>query len=507
MVSYAPGSGAIRILRRQETNVVRKLLVSGIPDPLCAYFRAVERLSMTTIQRAWWTILLVVVVSTVAVNDVCGQMGFGQQGYPAPQPGMMYQGGYSPGVGLAPVAYGPGPGYAMPATSYIAMQPVVEGVPAYYQEPVASEEDESPEAIPEDEYYTEANYPRRRHRTGSLMYGILGLLAPYGEGGCCAPHWFDIHAEFLHLGLDDHAPFIELSQDTGFTTRITSSDLQYGHEPGFRVTGTYQTGPGSNLEFTYLGMLEYNEAQTATGVDELNSIFTDFTNDDPMGQGQEQFDQADLHRVYLEDDFDSLELNYRRRWVGQTCLLQGSWMVGLRHVKLKERFRFTSVASRDTDSNGIDDTGGEGYCRLNASNYMTGPQIGGDIWLCLLPGLNVGVDGKFALFGNNAKQHTSIFGIDTFNTPSYVGIVPSEVVGNDTVSFLGELSFNVNYRVNHRLTFRAGYELILVEGVALAMENFNPDIPLFTAVPRTPTIWDNGSLFYDGWTFGAELMW
>jgi len=27
----------------------------------------------------------------------------------------------------------------------------------------------------------------------------LGLLAPYSEGGCCTPHWFDVHMEAVFL--------------------------------------------------------------------------------------------------------------------------------------------------------------------------------------------------------------------------------------------------------------------------------------------------------------------
>ena len=459
---------------------------------------------MTTIQRACWTTVLAILVSAVSVTDACGQMGYGQPMSPPSQPASWYIGDLGPGAMPAPAAHQPGWGYAAPANYYYAQQPMMQATPAYFQEPVPSAEEEMPEPESLEEYYSDEYYPRHGHRMGSVLLGLLGMIAPYSEGGRCEPHWFDLHAEFLYLSLDNHGPFIEFSRDTGGTTRITSNDLEYGDEPGFRVTGTYQTGPGSNLEFTYLGMFDFKEESLATGVDELNSIFTNFLANDPGLQGQEQFDQADSHRISLANNMDSLELNYRRRWVGPTCLLQGSWLVGVRYTRLKEKLRFISHASRDTNADLIDDTGGIGTCIVDATNYMTGPQIGGDLWLCVLPGLNVGLDGKFALLGNNAKQFTSITG-DDINT-GYVGIVPDEVTGNDKVTFLGEASLNVTYRVNHKLTVRAGYELILLEGVALALENFNPDVPLF-GFTRTPSFSDGGSLFYDGFTFGGELMW
>ncbi|MBC8871302.1 MAG: BBP7 family outer membrane beta-barrel protein [Planctomycetes bacterium] len=402
----------------------------------------------------------------------------------------------------APAAHQPGWGYAAPANYYYAQQPMMQATPAYFQEPVPSAEEEMPEPESLEEYYSDEYYPRHGHRMGSVLLGLLGMVAPYSEGGRCEPHWFDLHAEFLYLSLDNHGPFIEFSKEAGaIAPRISSNDLEYGDEPGFRVTGTYQTGPGSNLEFTYLGMFDFKQESSATGVDNLNSVFSDFTG--PFGIDiQEQFDLADLHRVSLANNLDSMELNYRRRWVGPTCLLQGSWLVGVRYVKVKERLSFFSVADRPNPAGGR--FGGTGTCIVDATNYMTGPQIGGDLWLCVLPGLNVGLDGKFALLGNNAKQFTSISG-DDINT-GFVGIVPDEVTGNDKVTFLGEASLNVTYRVNHKLTIRAGYELILLEGVALALENFNPEVPLF-GFTRTPSFSDGGSLFYDGFTFGGELMW
>lgn len=409
---------------------------------------------------------------------------------------------------MAGPAYNPGAAYAVPSPYYYASQPPVEGVPAFYQEPVPMPEpmddSEAIEGEANDEYYLDDYYPHRGHGYGQVLLGALGLLAPYGEGGCCAPHWFDFHAEFLYLGLDNSAPFIEFSRETGGTTRITSGSLEYDDTAGLRVTGTYQTGPGSNLEFTYLGMFDFNRSARATGVDELNSIFSNFLADDPGLQGQEQFDQADVHDILLANNFDSMELNYRRRWIGPTCLFQGSWLVGIRYVKLEEVLRFHSEASRDTNGDLIDDTGGIGRAITNATNYMTGPQIGGDVWMCIMPGLSVGLDGRFALLGNNAKQFTSISGVDLVDT--FVGIVDPEVTGKDRASFLGDVSLNVNYRLNHRFTIRAGYELVYLEGVALALDNFNPQVPLF-GLTRTPRFDNGGSLFYDGFTFGAEFMW
>jgi hypothetical protein len=269
-----------------------------------------------------------------------------------------------------------------------------------------------------------------------------------------------------------------------------------------RITGAYQTGPGSNLEFTFFGLFDYSETATATGNEDLLSVFSDFTDLAPPN-GLEQFDLANLHQVTQSHDYDSFELNYRRRWLGPTCAVQGSWLVGVRYAHVIEKLRWLSIAERDADGDGLLETGGEGYYNLDATNFMTGAQLGGDTWLCVLPGLNVGIDGKLGIYGNNASQRTSIYSIDLED--DFIGILPTEKISNDRVTFIGELNLMVTYRLNHKLTLRGGYNLMFIDGVATAMNNFNPDIPQLTE--RTPFVSNKGDLFYDGFSIGAEYMW
>jgi hypothetical protein len=75
-------------------------------------------------------------------------------------------------------------------------------------------------------------------------------------------------------------------------------------------------------------------------------------------------------------------------------------------------------------------------------------------------------------------------------------------LGNDKVSFIGELQFLVTYQISHNFTIRGGYQMLFVEGVATALDNFNPQIN-----ERIPFVADGGSLFYDGFSIGAEWMW
>jgi hypothetical protein len=325
-------------------------------------------------------------------------------------------------------------------------------------------------------------------------------VTPYNESGCCGPHWFDVHAEVVFLRRDSQAPFWVYSKiitdpfDPGIPA-LTSADVQFDEfEPSFRITGTTQTGPGSNLEFTYLGLNDYS--QTAQVADEAGNLFAVFDNFGQFpSEPLEGFHEADFQEIKLDTSFFSLELNYRRRWVGPTCLLQGSWLIGIRYFQLQDRLRFFSTDVDEDEPTLMVDA----VYTAKTRNYMTGFQLGGDIWACVLPGLHVGLDLKAGLYGNNLKVDNNAESVDMDDrTPFFA----PETLGKDKVSFVGEVGAIITYQLSHQFTLRGGYQMVFVEGVATAEDNFNPEI-----TERVPFINDGDSLFYDGFTAGLECMW
>jgi hypothetical protein len=60
------------------------------------------------------------------------------------------------------------------------------------------------------------------------------------------------------------------------------------------------------------------------------------------------------------------------------------------------------------------------------------------------------------------------------------------------------------YRATPRLTLRTGYQVLFVDGVALAVENFNTESP-FSA--RDPFLNARGDVVYHGATAGFEWTW
>lgn len=441
-------------------------------------------------QRFRWIAVVASLLSVVVTGDLEAQVGMGQPLSYAPQP-VAY--GVAPAHGVEPATQADGTSFrfASPAT-FAGGDSMILHAPTFVEDGAMCGCDECI-GLPAGH--------RSGHRLGHGLGSMLAWLAPYGEGGCCAPHWFDIHAEAVFMTIDNTGPSIIFSQNAAGETQISSADLGFSEEPGMRISAAYQTGPGSNLEFTFLGLLDHlTTARVESDLNDLNSVFSNFANPDEL----ESFDNAYLHRVRHISSLDSFELNYRRRWIGPTCTIQGSWLAGVRYAQVRQQLRWRSQAELvDTDTGGTGQ--GIGRYHLTAGNYMTGFQMGGDAWICILPGLSIGFDGKAGIYGNNSSQRTTMDSDDTLT--GFQGIVHEKESGNQ-FSFLGEASVLASYRLNHQFTIRGGYQLLFIEGVATAMDNFNPRND--TVGPeRTGTEFLNNSanLLYHGFSIGAEWMW
>src|SRR6185503_2719454 len=89
------------------------------------------------------------------------------------------------------------------------------------------------------------------------------------------------------------------------------------------------------------------------------------------------------------------------------CRYQGSWLAGVRHFILDENFRYNTSSSIN-GINGDPLNPAQLNLSLDTNNNLTGAQVGGDVWICLLPGLRVGAEAKAAVLGNHANVNTNI---------------------------------------------------------------------------------------------------
>lgn len=334
-----------------------------------------------------------------------------------------------------------------------------------------------------------------------LLGDVLGLIGPYPDGGCAAVRWFDINVDFMFLKRDDTGRRVDFtSAGIAGPVVLSTDNLDFDGEPSFRLNAALQAGPGSSWEFTYYGLFQYNSiASVADAGNDLYSVLSDF------GQlpfnGYDQTDESNFQRINYASNFDNFEVNFRQRWMAPTARYQGSWLVGVRYFKLEEGFGYHTES---VETNGVPAPLEVMDYNVETHNSLTGAQIGGDMWICLIPGLRLGGEVKAGVYGNHSNVNTRI-------TATNFGQTFLEEQEADDVAFVGNLDTYLTYRINYQWTAKFGYQFMYVDGVSLASENFNSTPPdIFIPPPgvnRTPTVNDNGSLFYHGFSVGMEFMW
>jgi hypothetical protein len=342
--------------------------------------------------------------------------------------------------------------------------------------------------------------PGWRLRNG-LLGDILGIVAPYPDGGCAAPRWYDVEVGVVTFKRDNagqNIPFA--SNGIGGPVILSSDDLDFDEATSFRISAMVQWGPGSNFEFVYYGLFGWTESAQVQGAGTIYSPYSDF-GQVPLN-GFVETDAADLASIRYFSTFDNYEINFRQRWQSPNCRYQGSWLWGVRYFQLDEDFNYRT----EVDTGGP--VGADTFTRtnVNVNNAMTGLQIGGDVWICLIPGLKIGGEAKFACLGNHSNVD-SLIRITGTNPP--VEFRDGMTVGD--VAFLGDLAGYVTYRINYHWTFKGGYQLLYLDGATLAAENFNPQPPaVFNPGPvavRQPVARENGDVFWHGWTVSLEYLW
>ncbi len=409
-----------------------------------------------------------------------GAMMGGPQGMPPGQmPGMMQPGMMGPGM---PVGYAQdggleAPGGSLPPEAYSG--PVENGMPMMggeYGQPC------------------DTCGPGRRFGGGGLLGDLIGLVGPDGAGGCAAPRWFDINVDFMLLKRDRVSRLTEFSSNgIAGPVVLDSNDLKFYEAPGFRFQSMLQMGAGSDIEFTYFGTFSWNSHATVNGNGTLFSAMSQYGT--LPFNGFSETDNGDRHEINYKTTFDNFEVNYRNRWLAPNSRYQGSWLVGVRYFSLNEKLNYDTFSSINSAQMNYYD---------HVLNNLTGAQIGGDMWICLLPGLRIGGELKAGVYGNHAISNTTITGT------SLPGGYQERLKSND-VAFIGDGQLLATYKVNQQWTLKLGYQFLVADGVALAIENFNATPPAVFFPPpgvnRTPSINDNGSVLYHGMVAGAEWMW
>lgn len=355
------------------------------------------------------------------------------------------------------------------------------------------------------------------------LVGMMGILAPYSEGGKATERWFDFYAGTIGLqrsgsiggfetGFQDPVTgqFAKSSLVTtdgiSGTPVLSTQDLDVNNmQFGLELIAALQTGPGASIEARYFGLNQWEtsaQASTvASGNPTLFSVFSLYGTS--PNNGFDDTDRSFIQSLNYQSEIHNGEVNYRRRIVPYADCLQGSWLAGVRYFDLDERMGFQAVGSNDNTFtfnqlrfSNID---------VTTRNQLTGFQLGGDLWLNVMPGLKFGVEGKGGVYGNHHEVQTSVVA----NSVAQAG----EFLQAGRTAYLSELSTSVLYRLSYSWTLRSSYTMMYVDNVAIAPENLNTrglssvlGGGTFGA-DRNPVIDADAEIFYYGFSLGGEYTW
>ena len=140
---------------------------------------------------------------------------------------------------------------------------------------------------------------------------------------------------------------------------------------------------------------------------------------------------------------------------------------------------------------------GTDIVNVATGNDLYGGQAGMDIGLWNGGGrFTVNGIGKAGIFLNNAYQRTAV--------PSGGSLLPAYATAQQT-AFFGEVGVNSSLRLTNWLSWRAGYSLFWLSGVAVPASQLslvNQPVPNEVATINT-----NGSVLLHGVTTGLEARW
>jgi hypothetical protein len=354
--------------------------------------------------------------------------------------------------------------------------------------------------------------PAGFHQGGPAMGGYAEECSPYGTGypdpsldlygmpnyavDQSGPHYFDFSVEALYWARVDTAepdlPFV--TQGIGGDVMLSTSDLSFDEEAGVRLVGRYDIGPVSMIEVGYSGLYEWSDrAEFQSDALDLFTPYSDFGEDPPSGIGLPATELTDFASLEYWSELHNAEISYRHYWVGWSPRVTGTWLGGFRYTRLAEDF-FFGTSSPTSGS----------LTQIQTENDLAGFQAGGDMWVTVRQGIRIGAQGKAGLYNNRAEQNTHI-------TTQFNGIPTlerREVAKGDRFAFLTEGNVSVVADITPSVSLRAGYDVLFINTVALAPNNFNADNQVFlSGTPRNAILVEESSVLYHGANVGFEYVW
>jgi hypothetical protein len=313
--------------------------------------------------------------------------------------------------------------------------------------------------------------------------------------GCGRPCRIYGGVDFLLLNRDNRTlnqPVVLDYDSDSAAVVLTTRDFQFDYEAGAKATIGYRLGDRFAVEVVYQSLFDTQSAHTVTGDNNL-AIPGD------LGLVSYDFFGADIMRLTYASKFHSVEANLVKLRECNACVEDCSggctktrhwwrdWFAGFRYVYLVEQFDIRSTDFQE----------GTGVYNVRTRNDLLGAQLG-TRWGWARGRLGCELTGKAGVFGNTASQRQYVI-----DSPPEFPLRPATGDNGGRVSFVGEIGAMVRYEFTNHWALRGGYNLMWIEGVALA-----PDQLDFTNEPDSGSrlVADGGVLFH-GANVGIEARW
>lgn len=341
------------------------------------------------------------------------------------------------------------------AQSEIAVPPVVV---APETEPVPASS-----VVAKGEYLENSEFP--------MVRGGGGYVPPVGYDYYFRPYYGSVDALFLQrTGPADGLTIVQTN--SAGTPVVDRGSFDFPMVAGPRITLGKRTDEYSALEGTYFGTHFWRSTVAASDPNNLNLAGA-------IGLTAADFGQADAMNLVYSSQLHNAEINYVTLGEGVSLL------AGFRYLNWLEGL---NIRSQDlTNQSNYD---------LHTTNNLFGGQVGArSCWIGSY--VNWDLTGKAGLFGNCANQRQQLS--DNNNTVSLRNVSSS----GSAFSFVGDLNLNACRRLNQKWQVRAGYNIMLITGLALAPNQLD-----FTNSATSGTHLDRqGTVFLHGVNLGIDAQW
>jgi hypothetical protein len=243
---------------------------------------------------------------------------------------------------------------------------------------------------------------------------------------------------------------------------ITSTDLRFKNEIGYRMVGGMAFNERQAFEVGYLAVQNWNVTNglSAPGIVSIPP---------PLAFRTQSFQNADSANISYGTQLWMCEANY----VQTTVFENWSVLGGFRAAEVQDGFDLLVQHP----------IFGQGWFNEHTRNRMVGGQLG-LIYRRNIDLFTIEVIGKAGVYDNFAQQYNPI--VDFNPLANSYQLIRLDAAGNQVVgyaqghnvSFIGDVNINGIYNFSNFLAVRVGYNLLAVTRQALAPNNldFN-DIP------------------------------